>query len=200
MPFFHSVVHSDDLLGCVSLRVQRPKTINKEKKTEKSLGKRVYLFTSKGSITLEATIATVIFMMAVLSIIGYLTLMNQQLSHQLQINNLAVAMSKIKFYEYAMGNLTNKNKDLIKEKNQLVNEIDLEGKEVKETDAKEVDIVHSFFYTVPWINKKIQVTQRCLMKDWTGQDITKPQEFVYITKTGKVYHVTKECSHLSLNI
>lgn len=204
MPFFQPVVHIKKLLGCVSLRVQRPKTIIKEKiKTKESHGKRVYLFTSKGckgSITLEATVVTVIFMMAILSVIGYLMLMNKQLSYQLKINNVAVASSKLKFYEYAVGQIKNRKEQIVEEKNQLIKEIDLKGEEIKETDDGEVDIAYSYFYNIPWINKKIQVTQRCFMKDWTGIDITKPQELVYITKTGRVYHLTKECSHLSLNI
>lgn len=204
MPFFQPVVHSDIILGCVSLRVQRPKTKNKEKiKTKRSLGKRAYLFTSQGSITVESTIVITVFVLAMLSIIGYLTMMNQQLAHQVKINNAAIAMSKVKFYEQVIKEIHGDNeqlKNLEEQAVQLQNQINLSGEQVKENDMGEIDIVYSFFYNVPWVNKKIQITERCFMKDWTGCDITKRQELVYITKNGGVYHSTKECSHLSLHI
>lgn len=204
MPFFQPVVHSDISSGCVSLRVQRPKTKKKENiKIKKSLGKRAYLFTSKGSITVEASIVIAVFALIMLSIIGYLTMMNQQLAHQVKINNAAIAMSKVKFYEQIIKENRGDNEQLknIEEQTaQLQNQINLSGEQVNENDMGEIDIVYSFFYNVPWINKKIQITERCFMKDWTGYDITKQQELVYITKNGRVYHSTKECSHLSLHI
>lgn len=204
MPFFQPVVHSDISLGCVSLRVQRPKSKKKKKiKSRIILGKRVYLFTSKGSITVEAAIVITVFALVMLSVIGYLTMMNQQLAHQVKINNTATAMSKVKFYEQMIEEKHGDNeqiKNLEEQAAQLQNQINLSGEQVKENDMGEIDIVYSFFYNVPWINKKIQITERCFMKDWTGCDITKSQELVYITKNGRVYHSTKECSHLSLQI
>lgn len=205
MPFFQPVVHNEIILGCVSLRVQGPKTKKKEKiiKTKKSIGKRAYLFTSKGSITVEASIAITVFALMMLSIIGYLTMMNEQLAHQVKINNIAVAMSKIKFYKQIMTKIHGDNtqgKIVEEQEKQLNREINTSGEQVKENDMGELDIVYRFFYNVPWINKKVQITQRCLIKDWTGRDIQKQQEFVYITKNGKVYHLSKECSHLSIHI
>lgn len=201
MPFFQPVVHSNILLGCVSLRVQRPKTNNQEKrKIKKSQGKRVYLFTFKGSITVEAAIAIVIFILAVFSMIGYLMMLNQQLSHQIKINNIAVAMSKLKFHEKVLKKIGDRDEDFQEQTRQLKSEINLSGEQVSNNDEREIDIVYSFFYTIPWINKKIRITERCFIKDWTGRDIKRSQELVYITKTGSVYHVTKECSHLLLHI
>lgn len=195
MPFFLPVVHSDILFGCGSLQVQRPKT-KKEKKIKKSQGKRVYLFTSNGSITMEAAIVTTIFMFVIFSVIGYLTLMNRQLAVQMKINNVAIAMSKMKFYEQAADKISDYSETLRK----LKSNINLSGEKEQENDWDEIDIVHNFSYTIPWINKTIRLTERCLVKDWTGYDITKSQELVYITKNGRVYHTTKECSHLSLKI
>lgn len=204
MPFFQPVVHSDILLGCVSLRVQRPKTKNKEKiKIKKSHGKRVYLFTSKGSITVEAAIVITVFVLTVFSMIGYLTMMNKQLACQIRINNVATAISKMKFYETIIDEIhgnNGKTKDLKEEAEQLKNQINLSGEFIQENEWGEVNIAYSFFYKIPWINKKMQITERCFMKDWTGCDITRKQELVYITKTGRVYHLTKECSHLSIHI
>lgn len=201
MPFFQPVVQNNILLGCVSLRVQRPKTNHKEKiKTKKYQGKRVYLFTSKGSITVEASIAIAVFTLTVFSIIGYLTLMNEQLSHQTKINNIAVAMSKLKFYEQVATQRKDDSEQFKGQIEELQEKINLSGEQIEETDRDEIDIVYSFFYKIPWIHKKIQITQRCLVKDWSGRDITTQQELVYITKNGRVYHTTKECSHLSLKI
>lgn len=163
---------------------------------------------------MEAAIGITVFTLAVLSVIGYLILMNQQFSHQVRINNLATVMSKVKFYEQKAIEVKNRDKHLKEqaqklenqietsedEIKQLKNQMELFGEQIEETDIGEIDIVYRFFYSVPWIHKKIQITERCLMKDWTGRDITRQQEFVYITKTGKVYHLTKKCSHLSLHI
>ena len=83
MPFFPPVVHSEKhkktKLGCDSLQVQKPKKYKEKiKKINVSQGKRVYLFTSKGSITLEAAIVITIFMLAILSVISYITVLNKQ--------------------------------------------------------------------------------------------------------------------------
>lgn len=204
MPFFQPVVHNYNLFRCVSLRVQRPKTNHEGKiKIKKILGKRVYLFTSNGSITVEAAIVITIFVLTISSIIGYLTLMNQQLAHQVRINNIAITMSKVKFYEKVAKEARGDSAQIKKLENdneQLKNQLNVSGEQIKENDTGEIDVVYSFFYNIPWINKKIQVTERCFVKDWTGFDITKAQELVYITKNGRVYHTTKECSHLSLDI
>lgn len=44
--------------------------------------------------------------------------------------------------------------------------------------------------------------QRCRVRGWIGEkDIRKEQEeMVYITESGSVYHLTKDCSHLKLTI
>lgn len=196
MPFFQPVVHSDILLGCGSLRVQRPKTKKKMEKTKKSQGKRVYLFTSNGSMTMEAAIVMMLFLLAILSVTGYLMLINKQLACQIKVNNMAVAMAKMKFYKREVNKITDYQQELKALKKELIQS----DEEVEENESGEIDVVSGFVYVIPWIHKTIQITQRCLVKDWTGCDITKSQEIVYITKNGKVYHITKECSHLSLSI
>lgn len=197
MPFFQPVVHSDNnLLGCGSLRVQRPKTNERMEKTEMSQGKRVYLFTSSGSITLEAAIVTTLFLLMAFSILGYMSLLNKQLSYQIKVNNTAVAMAKLKFYKETVGKITNYQQYT----RELEKEVNFNQLSVKENQIDAIDIISGFVYKVPWIGKKIKITERCRVKDWTGCDITKQQKLVYITKNGKVYHVTKKCSHLSLSI
>ena len=196
MPFFQPVVHKNKLFGCGSLRVQRPKTNKEIEKTEKSQGKRVYLFTSSGSITMEAAIVTSIFLLMAFSMLGYMALLNKQLSYQLKTNNTAVAMAKLNFYKKVVSEITDYKQQI----NELEKEISKESHSVKENELDEIDIISGFIYKVPWLGKKVQITTRCRVKDWTGRDITKSQELVYITKNGKVYHSTKECTHLALNI
>ena len=104
MPFFPPVVHSEKhkkiKLGCDSLQVQKPKKYKEKiKKINVSQGKRVYLFTSKGSITLEAAIVITIFILAILSVISYITVLNKQLHNQKQINNMGIALSKLNYYK-----------------------------------------------------------------------------------------------------
>ena len=63
-----------------------------------------------------------------------------------------------------------------------------------------IDMVYTYDYKLPVLSKTITITQRAKVKDWTGTDMTKDYELVYITKYGNVYHSTKECSHLILYI
>ena len=196
MPFFQPVVHKNNLFGCGSLRVQKPRTKKEIEKTEKLQGKRVYLFTSSGSITMEAAIVTSLFLLMACSMLGYMALLNKQLSYQLKTNNTAVVMSKLNFYKKVVSEIT----DYKQQMNELEKEISKESHDVKENELGQIDIISGFVYKVPWIGKKIPITTRCRVKDWTGRDITKAQELVYITKNGKVYHSTKECTHLSLSI
>lgn len=54
--------------------------------------------------------------------------------------------------------------------------------------------------------RDIYMLNRCRMHAWTGYDNTQThltdegEQIVYITETGSVYHLTRTCSHLKLNI
>jgi hypothetical protein len=193
MPFFDKYIFSKIKKRLfASLQVQKLILL----KAHKEKRKRVYLFTSKGSLTLEGAIVTTIFMLVTLSVTGYLTMVDKQITTQIKINNTAVNMSKLKFYVQVAADISDYSDRVKKLKNQLVED----NEHIKETDEGDIDIIYSYRYRIPWIGKKIRITQRCLVKDWTGVDLTKEQEMVYITPNGKVYHITKECTHLSLNI
>lgn len=166
MPFFKSVFNLFILLRCVSLQVQKSKEKNNLLKR-----KRAYLFTSKGSVTIEATITLTIFMLVILAVLGFMTILNTQIENQINNNNSAMSLAKLSFY-----------------------------KEPEEDDNGEIDIVKTYVVKIPYINKGIRIKQRSLLRDWTGYDITQNIDMVYITKNGRVYHTSKSCSHLSVNI
>ena len=187
MPFFPPVVHSEKhkkiKLGCDSLQVQKPKKYKEKiKKINVSQGKRVYLFTSKGSITLEAAIVITIFILAILSVISYITVLNKQLHNQKQINNMGIALSKLNYYKQC----TEKSKKYSENLGLLesgVQSLKQSGEIEKKTSEEGViDIVFPYIVRIPYINKPIVLTQRCYLKDWTGYDLTKEQELVYYKK------------------
>ncbi len=84
-----------------------------------------------------------------------------------------------------------------------------------EEDA--IDIVITYDIKLPLLFiplDKISMAQRVRMRGWSGhqveakkgspndsdEDEEQQDEIVYITETGTVYHLTKECSHLKLSI
>lgn len=64
-----------------------------------------------------------------------------------------------------------------------------------------IDMVTEYIMRIPiLINQKIKIVQRSKMRAWTGSDMTKDANKVYITKNGQVYHTDKNCKHLKLKI
>ena len=208
MPFF-KIIHKIKFLkvNCVHLQVQGQ--IHKKILIKR---KRVYPFTSKGSITIEAAMAITVFMGLVLFVLGFAMMVNTQFSLQMKINNIAMVTAKGKFYlELAdkitdyNDNLKNLKNDITEGKNKIMQSGFLNG--IKNTQYSEnqgqdgmVDIELRYSLKTPVLNRYVAVVQRSMVKDWTGKDITKMQNIVYITPNGKVYHTTRECSHLSLKI
>lgn len=238
MPFFKP---ANKNIGCVSLQVQ--KRLNKRIKNKYVSRKRAYLFTLKGSITLEATIALSAFMMFLLFIESFMMLINSALSIQGSINHIAMETSKNIFYmqlsEEAIEksktlstlkeqlevklkehiNVSENLKDVIKEgaKNaylskRLVDEIGVAPFQEKlcrmsnlklgesHVSNEIIDIVVEYNIKIPYVNRLFYMVQRGRVRAWTGEDISQNQQKVYITKTGKVYHKTKNCSSLVVKI
>lgn len=63
-----------------------------------------------------------------------------------------------------------------------------------------IDMVVEYKIKIPYINKQFQMVQRGKARAWTGENISQNQREVYITKEGKVYHKTRNCSYLIVKI
>lgn len=67
----------------------------------------------------------------------------------------------------------------------------------------EMSIVLKYQIKIPFISDKIWRLNDCkrvYVKAWNGKDICQNINAVYITKNGSVYHTSKKCSHLDLNV
>ena len=172
-------------------------------------GKRVYLFRSLGSVTVEAALCIGAFMICVFGIISYGSLLNTQLSVEKTINNIALETAKAKYYVNYSGDK--------KDAEEMVSVAYLSGRILSatyncsklvsglnptESNMKNGNVDAKVYYTAKEMitGRRWLVFQRAKVKDWTGEDITEENEMVYITKYGKVYHRSKECSHLVINI
>lgn len=251
MPFFMPAKYKIKK-DCVSLQVHKSKNFHEKNRiSQYCRWKRVCLFTSpvcktNGSITIEASIALILFMMMGFFIGSFLIIINTELAMQIHINNIARNTAKNMFYINAVSEISDYSKNLqnIKTKIQenfngeeVQNEIDIEqifengmnkaylmaqivrnikpetfnssyflcgvqGINIADSRIEEgmVDLIIKYEMKVPFINKYLSIRQRALVKDWTGTDITKTSDRVYITQNGQVYHRSKNCSHLVIHI
>ncbi len=82
---------------------------------------------------------------------------------------------------------------------------------MKEDDAVDIILTYNIRLPLLFINiKDIPVMQRVRMRGWNGHEVAaknsssgtadENQEMVYITETGTVYHLYKDCTYLNLSI
>lgn len=238
MPFFEPAYIKT---GCVSLQVQ--KQLKNNSIYNFIFRKRAYLFTSNGSVTVEATIAITVFMMLMLFIESFLMMLNSSMVIQTNVNNIALETAKNKFYVQLAGDISEKSETLTDIRNKLSDKIENQDN-VSEEIAKMmekgievtylyskltsslnteafnsklcrirnfsmskssinneiIDMVVEYKIRIPYINKQFSLVQRGRVRGWTGQDISQEQSTVYITKSGKVYHKSRDCSYLVVKI
>ena len=106
-------------IDCVSLQVHKPKFYSSiNKKTLYCGWKRVCLFTSRGSVTVEAALSVSLFIIVMLFLESFVILINTQLSIQIHMNNIVRSTAKKVFYLQAINKLSeyNGNTKLFKEK------------------------------------------------------------------------------------
>lgn len=173
--------------------------------------KRVCSFTSPGSISIEAAMALTVFIGMVLFMVSFLIMVSTQFSVQMKLNNIALITAKGKFYVQLADKVTDYNDTLKKIKTEIeenknkITENDMWNKvkgSIYENNGIDdvTDIRLNYVLKTSFLDRTIAIKQRSMVRDWTGSDITKSQNIVYITQNGKVYHLTKECSHLALSI
>lgn len=178
---------------------------NKNKNQMNKKRKRVFFLTSFGSVTIEATICVTLFMLFIVYVMGYMTLMNKVFGKQILIDHVSKKMSKAMFYIEAADQITNYN-DTLKEQKEKIKTLANNSKvsEINLADAiydnGDIDIKLTYPLRLPIWKHTFLVKERSKIKDWTGRDLCKSGEIVYITKTGSVYHKSKTCKHLTVNI
>lgn len=216
--------------------------------------KRVFSFTStKGSISVEAALATSLFIFSVVAIMGILVVIDLQQGIAIAMENTAREIAQTIYYTDAIKDLTDgiAETENVEEKiNNLFNESSLSevdkekvkkgineaafvtyvyGKFILKVNAEninqsyisggmygldfskstynhetgEISIVLKYQIKVPFISHKIWKIndyKRVYVKAWNGKNLAKDYKMVYITKNGSVYHTSKNCPHLDLNI
>ncbi len=211
MPFFqYNFKNIKKYIDCVSLQVQ---SHIKAKLNNNLRGKRVCPFTSKGSITIEAAISITLFAGIIYFVMGFIMMINTTFMIQMKMNNIATITAKSKFYVNLANEAVEYSKSLKKLKKEIEeikNKISYTGissdiknvcyKEQNSVDRGEIDIILNYALKTPILNKFFAIKQRSFVKDWTGKDITVSHNIVYITENGRVYHTTRECSHLVIKI
>ncbi len=223
MPF--SNPEKNKLKDCVSLQVTRrrktwykisPSDFNTNNRknafslNDKPIWERAFLFTSKASVTIEAAITITIFLLVTISLSSFLAMVYGQLSIEEKINNISMETSKAKYFVKYDKEKGEKYKTMaevgyisarvfgdIKNNGKLINTLNPVQSKM---DGGMVDVVLSYNIKIPFTSYQWTVTQRAKTKDWTGIDLVEPGEIVYITKYGSVYHRSKECKHLIINI
>ena len=223
MPF--SNPEKNKLKDCVSLQVTRrrktwykisPSDFNTNNRknafslNDKPMWERAFLFTSKASVTIEAAITITIFLLVTISLSSFLAMVYGQLSIEEKLNNISMETSKAKYFVKYDKEKGEKYKTMaevgyisarvfgdIKNNGKLINTLNPVQSKM---DGGMVDVVLSYNIKIPFTSYQWTVTQRAKTKDWTGIDLVEPGEIVYITKYGSVYHRSKECKHLIINI
>lgn len=157
---------------------------NNPKRIKIRTAKRTFSLTPfcyRASICLEASLSFsffLFFLVNIFSIISLFMVYTQDLILLQQQGKKAAA------YVYLIDNDTEKGEDMIRLQN---------------TSTEKSPFS---FMAIP----KCRITTCCVVKPWTGYDVTntkewkQEEEMVYITEYGKVYHRNRSCSYLALSI
>lgn len=196
---------------------------------------------NNGSITIEATMVSSIFILLILSVYYFFNIINYQNIMQMSINNTAKSIQRYAYVlergeDYGYKTLVENykidiDKDIINNGVGMVyawNKVT--GGEVEKYTSltnvfmgkKGINILNSDFNMDSGendlvINYKIGINvlgiktlyynlvNRCYFRSWIGESIIDisdsiEQKIVYITSSGKVYHLYKNCSHIKLSV
>ena len=209
--------------NCVSLQVTRRRKIRYLKPSnyntflsknnplmDKPIWERAFLLTSKASVTIEAAITITIFLFVTIALSSFLAMVYGQLSIEAKLNNISMETSKAKYfvnYDKEDGEKYKHMAEVGYISARVFGDIKNNGKLIyglnpaqSNMDNGMVDVALSYNVKIPFTSYSWNVTQRAKTKDWTGINLVEPGEIVYITKHGTVYHRSKECKHLIINI
>ena len=209
--------------NCVSLQVigrkefrfetpssNKPIFLNSNPFKDSSKRKRAFLFTSEASVTIEAALSITIFLIVTIALSSFLAMLYSQLSIEEKINNISMETAKAKYFvnydkeegeKYkSMAEVGYISAKIFSDNKSNGKTINLLNPAQSNMDNGMIDVVLSYDVKIPFTMSRWNVTQRAKVKDWTGIDLVEPGEIVYITKYGTVYHRSKECKHLIINV
>lgn len=201
------------ILNCIkkSLRVRQ---INISKSPRHK--ERVSLSAFYGSMTVEAAIVVPLFLLAICSVVRFFVLIEFQNTLQMDINNTAAHLSCIQYAAEEKDNITKgyaaakvlsgkaakkaENTGIIGGKFGLL----LSGSDLSaDNEINSLVVCYSWGTSYGFEKSSIYLkfVQRCSYIPWVGENIegkvTDKDEMVYITKTGRVYHKSIECTYLT---
>lgn len=203
------------VIGQSKLRFGTPsnhslKILNSDSFKDKPSRKRAFLLTSNASVTIEAALSITIFLLVTIALCSFLAMLYSQLSIEEKINNISMETAKAKYfvnYDKEDGEKYKSMSEVGYISARILSDIKSNGKMLSLPNPAQsnmyngmIDVVLSYDVKIPFTMSRWNVTQRAKVKDWTGIDLVEPGEIVYITKYGTVYHRSKECKHLIINV
>lgn len=143
----------------------------------------------KAMVSIEAAIAIPVFLFAFLEILSLLQCLS---TYSGRLYRIKETIEPISMYANALEEL---NIDL--------EEVSFMGIEInRQRDFVAARVQYKMEPAIPLADVKIPMENYLFLRLWTGYD--KDDEllegYVYITKTGNVYHTFRDCSHLALSI
>lgn len=176
---------------------------------------RASVFTSRGTITLEAALATVFFFFGTLCMVGLFEIASTQIVVKSALHSAAkeVAMDVCTIPEIPVGKMEQKIIDAIGqedlEKSLIVGGktgIDCShSKKYWNTTIMDLSVRYQieipiFMFRLPLISREEVIR----VKGWTGYEekslVETEEMVVYVTDYGQVYHVEESCAYLDLSV
>lgn len=161
--------------------------------------------TVKAMISVEASIAIPIFLFAFLEV---LSLLHSLAVYSEMLYRIKETIEPVSVYANAFDLLSQEEQNIaiyLKGAiNDVVDDVSFTGSKISKQGNFIVATAH--YETRPLISlvgKKIPMQNHYFLRLWTGYGNTESElleGYVYITKTGRVYHTYRDCSHIALSV
>lgn len=171
-----------------------------------------YRYDETGALTVEASIILPLFMIIIITFIYFVQEYYIYGNVSMAMYNAGKVLSakasideeknitEEDIHEHIRGNLSKKVLDKSCIKNGLQG-ID-NTKSYYDTSADEISMRSRYFISMPFTVLGLdnyRITQNMIVRGWTGdKNLITHKNFVYITKTGSVYHTDIECTYLMI--